>query len=121
MFTLKRNLVAAFAASLFLALASAPASAESNPSYRSHFGAAADGRSYDREIVVTADTRWVNVVAGQVVRFAIPGATSPASSFTWSFDTWGGRVADLSQLAPPGMLQRPVKVYIGDDPRYGGQ
>jgi hypothetical protein len=87
--------------------------------YPSQFGGPADGSRYDREIVIGADTRWVNVVSGQVVHFVVANAAG-ANAFTWNFDTWGGRVADLSRLAPAGMVQRPIKVYIDMDPRYSG-
>jgi hypothetical protein len=124
MFTLKqKGKIAALAACCMLSLA-APARAESivvgGSQYQSQFGARVDGSRYDSEIVVAANTRWVNVVSGQVVRFVVPDKSGTNVSFTWYFDTWGGRVADLSRLAPAGMVQRPVKVYIGDDPRYSG-
>ena len=119
MFTLKqKGKIAALAACCMLSLA-APARAESDSQYRSHFGAYGDGGRYDREIVVGANVRWVNVVAGQVIRFVVPDKGASAA-FTWYFDTWGSRVADLSRLAPAGMVERPIKVYIADDPRYGG-
>jgi hypothetical protein len=120
MFTLKqKGKLAAFAACCMLTLA-APARAESASQYRSEFGAPVDGVRYDREIVVTSNVRWVNVVAGQVVRFVVPDATGTSSTFTWYFDTFAGRVAELSELAPAGMVQRSIKVYIANDPRYGG-
>src|ERR1700681_2635842 len=119
MFTLKqKGKLAALAACCMLSLA-APARAESAAQYRSQFGASVDAGKYDREILVTANTRWVNVVAGQVIRFVIADASGATVAFTWHFDTFGGRVADLSQLAPAGMVQRSIKIYIANDPRYG--
>jgi Heavy-metal resistance protein CzcE len=120
MFTLKqKGKLAALAACCMLSLA-APARAESAAQYQSQFGASIDEGKCDRQIVVTANTRWINVVAGQVIRFVIADAAGGTAAFTWRFDTFGGRVADLSQLAPAGMVQRPIKIYIADDPRYGG-
>jgi hypothetical protein len=120
MFTLKhKGKIAALAACCMLSLAAA-ARAESASQYRSHFGAYADGGRYDRQIVVDANVRSINVVSGQVIRFVIPNTAGADAAFTWNFDTWGGRVVDLGRLAPDGMVQRPIKVYIADDPRYGG-
>jgi Heavy-metal resistance protein CzcE len=120
MFTLKqKGMLAALAACCTLSLA-APAQAESAAQYRSQFGASIDEGKYDREIVITADVRWVNVVAGQKIRFVIVDAAGGNAAFTWHFDTFGNRVADLSQLAPAGMVQRPVKIFIANDPRYEG-
>jgi len=116
----QKGRIAALAACCMLTLA-APARAESEAQYRSQFGAYADGGRYDREIVVAANLHWVNVVSGQVIRFVVPDAAGASAAFTWNFDTWGDRVADLSRLAPAGMVQRPIKVYIANDPRYGGQ
>jgi hypothetical protein len=111
--------IAALAACCLLSLA-ASARAEPTSQYRSYFGAFADAGRYDREIVVSPDTCSVNVASGQVIRFVVLDAAGANTAFTWSFDTWGGRVADLSRIAPSGMLRRPVRVYIADDPRYGG-
>jgi hypothetical protein len=120
MFTLNhKGKIAALAACCMLSLA-APTRAESASQYRSHFGAYADAGRYDRQIVVDANVRSINVVSGQVIRFVIPNTAGTDAAFTWYFDTWGGRVVDLSRLAPDGMVQRPIKVYIADDPRYGG-
>ena len=120
MFTLKqKGRLAALAACCMLSLAAA-AQAGAASQYQSQFGASVDGGRYDREIAITAKTRWVNVIAGQVIRFVVADAAGGSTSFTWRFDTFGGKVADLSQLAPAGMVQRPIKIYIADDPRYGG-
>ena len=120
MFTLKhRSKIATLAACCMLSLA-APSQAESAAQHRSQFGAYVDGGRYDREIVVAANVHWIGVVSGQVIRFVVPDTAGASAAFTWNFDTWGGRVADLSRLAPAGMVQRPINVYIADDPRYGG-
>ena len=74
MFTLKqKGKLAALAACCMLSLA-APARAESAAQYQSQFGASIDEGKYDREILVTANTRWINVVAGQVIRFVVADA-----------------------------------------------
>jgi hypothetical protein len=115
----QKGRIAALAACCMLMLA-ATAQAESASQYRSRFGAYAEGGRYDREIVVGANVHWINVVSGQVIRFVVLDAAGASATFIWNFDTWGDRVADLNRLAPAGMLQRPIKVYIANDPRYGG-
>lgn len=109
--------LAALAACCMLSLA-APAQAGFASPDRSQFGSFVEaGGRYDREIVVGAGTRWINVKAGETVRFVLPGASA---SFTWRFDPFGGGVADLSVLAPAGMAAPSIKVYIAEDGRYYG-
>jgi hypothetical protein len=86
--------------------------------YRSSVGAPADGAPYEREVLIGPATKHVSVTSGQVVRFVL--ASDPSLSFTWNFDTWGGRFADLRRLAPRGMLAQPVQAYIAEGPHYGG-
>jgi len=102
----------------FMQASPARACAMHDSTYRSSFGLPADGAPYEREFVIGPAASHVSVTSGQVVRFVL--ASDPSVSFTWNFDTWGGRFADLRRLAPPGMLTRPVQVYIGEGPRYGG-
>ena len=111
--------IAAFVAVCMLSLA-APVRAESASQYRSQFGAQVVGGRYDREIVVDEHVRGINVVSGQVIRFVVIDVAGTSASFTWNFDTWGERTADLSRLAPDGMVLRPTRIYIANDPRYGG-
>ena len=66
-------------------------------------------------ITITPETRWVNVTAGDTIRFATGSQT-----FAWSFQA-SPNVAmfDLNQIAPPGALGRSVPVYITPNPLYG--
>jgi hypothetical protein len=67
-----------------------------------------------RTVVLTPATRYVNVIGGQVVRFQ-----SGAQEFGWSFDTSPiVHVFSLNQVAPAGLLDHEVRVYIAPDPRY---
>ena len=75
-------------------------------------GTLTEGRFYDRKIVVRADTKYVNVDDGEVIKFVIQEPGSADTSFTWHFDTPRQTVGDLSKLAPSGVLSRPVKVYV---------
>ncbi len=117
MFTLKQ--IGTLAACCMLSFA-APARAESASQYRWQFGDSAEGGRVDREIVVTANTRWINVMAGQVIRFVVPGAAGANASFTWHFDAFSGGVADLSRLAPEAMALRSINIYIAKDSHYSG-
>ena len=67
-------------------------------------------------IEIGPDTRSVNVTGGDIVKFVVDG-----KSFAWVFNvaTQVSRF-DLSRVAPPGMLNRPVFVYLAPDPRYIG-
>ena len=84
------------------------------------FGVPAERRPYNRTIVVDERTPWVNVVEGEVIRFVVRSAARDAS-FTWSFDTFGGRVTDLRTLAPDGTVDRRIDVYVAPDARMRGQ
>jgi hypothetical protein len=70
--------------------------------------------SSQRTITITPETRYVNVTSGETVRF-IAGA----QSFAWSFQT-GPTITmfDLNRIAPPGLLTRPIPVYVAPNPLY---
>ncbi|MET3135106.1 hypothetical protein AAKU55_005409 [Oxalobacteraceae bacterium GrIS 1.11] len=69
-----------------------------------------------RTVVINSDTKWVNITGGEVVKFVI-GDTS----FAWSFDAPNANgVFDLSQIAPNGILNHPVRAYLAADPLYKG-
>ena len=67
-----------------------------------------------RTVVITPETRYVNVVGGDIVRFERGGR-----AFAWAFNV-SPIVAmfALNQVAPPGMLDHEVLVYVEPDPRY---
>jgi hypothetical protein len=67
-----------------------------------------------RTIVITPETRSVNVEGGETVKFVAGDL-----SFAWTFN--GPLVVDmveLNRIVPPGMLKNPVKAYVAPDPRY---
>ncbi|WP_420476255.1 CzcE family metal-binding protein [Noviherbaspirillum sp. ST9] len=67
-------------------------------------------------IEIRSDTKWVNVTGGDIVKFVVGG-----KSFAWAFNVGTGVSRfDLSRVAPPGVLDRPVFVYLAPDPRYIG-
>lgn len=67
-----------------------------------------------RTIVIHADTKYVNVAGGDTVKFDVGD-----KSFAWSFDVPATITSfDLNQVAPGGILDHPVKVYVATNPRY---
>ena len=110
---LKRSLAASI---MFLAAAGTAAAA-----CPAQLGRPGDEQRVSRQIILQPGTRWANVTEGEVIRFVVHSANGAQGSFTWDFDTFGGRNFDLGCVAPKGLLQRTVKVYLDTDPRYEGQ
>jgi Heavy-metal resistance protein CzcE len=61
-----------------------------------------------RTIVIMPDTRWANVEEGETVKFVVNG-----HEFAYYFN---GQVGDfdLEKIAPPGVLDHPVRVYMSN-------
>ncbi len=73
-----------------------------------------------RTIPIDAKTKYVNVTAHETVKFvangnafAITFSGSPATTFAFV-----PSVFDLNQLAPAGVLDHKVMVYVAPDPLY---
>jgi hypothetical protein len=70
----------------------------------------------DREVAISASTRYVNVVDGQTIRFDVDGQV-----FTFAFHTWpGDQSVDLALIAPKDMAVPHVRVYIASNRTYLG-
>ncbi|GGI21546.1 CzcE family metal-binding protein [Oxalicibacterium faecigallinarum] len=80
------------------------------------YGSPAPSAAAQRTIVITPETRWVNVEGGEVINFVVGD-----KMFAWDFYV-GFTVShfDLNLVAPPGILQQRVTAYISPDPRYRG-
>lgn len=66
--------------------------------------------------VLGPDTRTVNVTGGDTVKFVSNG-----KEFAWVFNVASNvRSFNLQRIAPPGVLNHPVIVYVAPDPRYIG-
>ena len=115
-------------ATLAIASASASAFVATAPAFADHPAAGAnlgtpihDGRishvtSPDRTIVINGNESWIHVTGGKTVRFV-----AGDQSFDWLFDTFlSSPVFDLSEIAPTGMIDRSVTVYVAPDPLYTG-
>ena len=73
-----------------------------------------------RTISIDAKTKYVNVTAHEAVRFLANGsafaiAFNGSSATTFAF---APSVFDLNQLAPAGVLNHKVTVYVAPDPLY---
>jgi len=73
-----------------------------------------------RTIPIDAKTKYVNVTAHETIKFvangnafAITFSGSPATTFAFV-----PSVFDLNQLAPAGVLNHNVTVYVAPDPLY---
>jgi len=69
-----------------------------------------------RTIVITPQTRHVNVTNGEVVTFAVG-----EQRFSFQFQTYPQtQVTELSAIAPAGIDVGAVRVYIADNPEGRG-
>jgi len=75
------------------------------------WGSPASVTQAERTVTLGPDTRWVNVLPGETIRF-VGGATE----FAWRFDGPADRSFDLRQAAPAGALTRSVTAYVGRHP-----
>ncbi|MBK4734926.1 CzcE family metal-binding protein [Noviherbaspirillum pedocola] len=67
-----------------------------------------------RSVVISPATRFVNVKGGETVRFVAGDQT-----FAWHFNIASNVSAiDLRMIAPPGLIDRKVMVYVAPDLRY---
>lgn len=78
------------------------------------FGDPATDDYATRTIVITPDTCYINAEGGEVIRFVVGDR-----SFAWTFNVARTvKAFDLNDVAPPGLLQRRVRAYVSDDPKY---
>ena len=71
----------------------------------------ADGQ-VDKVVKVDANTRWVNVVQNESVKFIVGSKT-----FAWHFDSPRASV-NLKDIAPAGAVDRNLIVYVTPDSTY---
>jgi heavy-metal resistance protein CzcE len=70
------------------------------------YGEPANGSYAERTIVVTPQTRFINVTRGEVVNLKVG-----SEEFAWDFDGVA-RPFELSKIAPTGALDHEVRVYV---------
>ena len=77
-------------------------------------GAPVPADAASRTVSISPATRYVNVIGGDVVRFESAG-----QAFAWNFNASPiVSVFALHQVAPSGMLDHEVLVYLMPDPLY---
>lgn len=97
--------------SLSLLAAGAQAAGPANTS--ADYGRSTDGPAAKR-IVLTPQTKAVNVNDGETVEFIIGD-----KSFSWHFQTFRNENNfELAKIAPPELGVNGVRVYISPDPVY---
>lgn len=78
------------------------------------YGEPADTYVAERTIVVTPQTKYINVTRGEVVNVKVG-----SKEFAWDFDGLA-RPFDLNKIAPEGALDHSVRVYVGSSGQDGG-
>jgi hypothetical protein len=69
-----------------------------------------------RTIVISPDTRWVNVTSGEIVKFVVG-----ERAFVWHFNGPDYLSFPLNRVAPQGILDRSVHAYVAPNPLYIGR
>lgn len=78
------------------------------------YGEPANASYAGRTIVVTPETKFINVTHGEVVKVKVG-----SGEFAWDFDGLA-RPFDLNKIAPEGALDHSVRVYVGASAQDGG-
>jgi hypothetical protein len=112
--TMKFKLFSAATAMLFVA--NAVTGCATRTGYADLYGMPAPASAAVRTIVISPNTRYVNVEGGEVVNFIVGD-----KAFAWDFFVAPTVSAfDLNEAAPSGMLDHVVRAYISPDPKYIG-
>ena len=95
-----------------------------SPTFAMVSGGDSHGQSYDsaniyqRSITIRPNTKYVNVNAGEIVRFVDQAS---GKSFIWKFGGVtrddGGYSFDLATVAPRGIVNGAVTAYVGPELR----
>lgn len=113
--------VAAGALTLGLVVASSAAFAAVQRDSLSNYGALAPGGIAERTVVLGPDARSANVTNGETVKFVVKRSDGSEQSFAWRFDLFPTQTTvDLSEIAPAGVLDHDIRVYVAPDPHYSG-
>ena len=78
------------------------------------YGEPAAGDYADRTVVITPQTKFINVTRGEVVNVKVG-----SKEFTWDFDGIA-KPFELSKIAPEGALDHNVRVYVETSINDGG-
>ena len=109
---MKTSLAGSAAFGLAILAAAIPSHASTRPV--ALLGEHAPAAAAERTIVITPDTRYVNVEGGETVRFVVGDR-----AFAWSFNgATTVDAVDLARILPPGLVQGKLIAYVAPDPRY---
>lgn len=87
-----------------------------SPAYAYLYGQPTPVEGADRQIVITPNTQHVNIEGGQTVAFLVGD-----KQFAWNFFSGQRHLSiPLDTIAPPGVLNHPVQVYVTPDWKYLG-
>ena len=78
------------------------------------YGEPGDPSAAERTIVVTPQTKYINVTHGEVVKVKVG-----SKEFAWNFDGLA-KPFDLEKIAPEGALDHSVRVYVETSAMDGG-
>jgi heavy-metal resistance protein CzcE len=78
------------------------------------YGEPADASVAERTVVITPQTKFINVTRGEVVK-----VKAGSKEFAWEFDGLA-RPFELNKIAPEGALDHTVRVYVGTSIQDGG-
>lgn len=70
----------------------------------------------DRVVRIGPTTRWANARENETVKFLVRTSSGAEQAFAWRFTTPFFAV-DLSKIAPLGLIDRPLLVYLETDPQ----
>ena len=101
-----------FAAALILAGASLSAFA-STGAHTFLDGDRVSDVAAQRTVTITPDTKYVNVKAGETVKFVSNGQAT-----TWNFDNPNIFEVKLRKIMPAGSLDHKVMVYVARNPDF---
>ncbi len=72
-------------------------------------GVRGDALQVTREVVITPQTRWINVESGETVRFSAPPG---GEAVVWRFDTPSWATGQLGDIAPNLAPGRGITIYV---------
>jgi uncharacterized cupredoxin-like copper-binding protein len=99
---------------VFVTLLTASISASAVSPRADLLGSPVPAAAATRVVNLTQDTRHVNVVAGDTIRFV-----NGSGEFAWNFNVSPiVQTFDLSQVAPQGVLGHGLRVYVAPNPLY---
>ncbi len=101
---MKTSIIAGFAATLMMGAAMFAAAAANDYA----LGVRGDENLFARVVVITPETRWVNVESGETIKFV----DAAGQSVVYRFDTTSWAIGQLGDFAPALAKGRQITVYV---------